>query len=1175
LWTGCPINDQNMAITLQLKTDETGGISAFHEGRLLAGPTARAELPALEFLQANPFDQGMVLTAALGGHGALARLMTADPDNLILLEADKPAGAIPWEFAAVPGNQLLGCMYGLLRLVEQDGALPATPDEDLAEPGPPQFITLAADPLVDKQGRPREGYRLNTGNEPKAIRRTLAESKRALQARRIPPTRQALHRSLQRGPAVLRLVCHGGVIETKEHGPLAVLFLEDDDGVEEPLLGRDLVAMSPAGNLRLLLLGGCHTAKGDQVQLAQTLVGNGIPAAAGTHSPFPHPLSDALAADLYAALLAGSHLGEALRQARLALLAIDAGAAGLPAGCVNSEGWRPLPLKMGHSEVHILKSTVRTSWPREIRPPRKLYGRNGELHRLAQMYNQKRSVVTVIGSGGVGKTALAANFAERFAWRWPQGAFEMSFAGGKPDAARFRRELIRALFDDAAAQELSMIPAESQSKSIVDALRKWDGLLLLDSYDSILQALVEPDAEQVAREIHHLVSQLAANGANLLLTSRRSPAALPNETLFPGEDHSLEGLPLNPAARLFLDRSSRAREANAPHRQLARDVAQTTDGHPLAIHLLAGEFDRSEVEPADFLAGWVPELVAAELTGAESEGEALTSQGLTLRVAFERSYGRLPEALQERLRALSIFPFPFLAEGAALVWGMTAEEEYVAAAGHDLSLLAEAGLLDVSGASDDASDDGNLPTTYQLHQALLPEINRLVTGDERPALRSGVAAYGAWLARRGDEETDRERDLLRLSSSALEAATGELEGTERLWHLRRLAWLHIAYGETQAAYNLLLLAWPDGIPPPDPEEDREQASIISNLHYELAQICTGRGELDRALSLYEESVQLTERIGNLEGKSAALSGAAGIHMARENWEAAEEKLVESLNLAEQLNWTEAVAADTVKLGQVAQARGDLEMSLERYHEGLALYEQLDMPHETERLEELIATLPASAVSEPPEVSRLAQLAAEARTAAQNGRFDRAVEVQKEAVALAREHDDSRDSLVALTVQLYYLAIYQGRVKAYGEAVGALEEAYDLARRTGYEQIERIREALEGARESAAQSPEEQAELKAVAARRQMDNIADQTRDAAIAALRGEVDRETLAARLDDVVARAGKEAPGSPRAELATFVGATAALLRGEPAPAVPDAYTNHMKAIEKVAKELEQEPGA
>jgi hypothetical protein len=91
-----------MAITLQLRTDENGGITAFYNGRLLAGPTMPADLPALELLLNEPFEQGIALTEALGGHGALAKLMSADPDNLILLDADGPAGAIPWEFASVP-----------------------------------------------------------------------------------------------------------------------------------------------------------------------------------------------------------------------------------------------------------------------------------------------------------------------------------------------------------------------------------------------------------------------------------------------------------------------------------------------------------------------------------------------------------------------------------------------------------------------------------------------------------------------------------------------------------------------------------------------------------------------------------------------------------------------------------------------------------------------------------------------------------------------------------------------------------------------------------------------------------------------------------------------------------------------------------------------------------------
>jgi hypothetical protein len=55
--------------------------------------------------------------------------------------------------------------------------------------------------------------------------------------------------------------------------------------------------------------------------------------------------------------------------------------------------------------------------PPEVLAPKPLLGRNRALYDLARLYSAGKHVVTIAGTGGIGKTALAASFAERFAWR--------------------------------------------------------------------------------------------------------------------------------------------------------------------------------------------------------------------------------------------------------------------------------------------------------------------------------------------------------------------------------------------------------------------------------------------------------------------------------------------------------------------------------------------------------------------------------------------------------------------------------------------------------------------------------------------------------------------------------------------------------------------------------------
>jgi ATP/maltotriose-dependent transcriptional regulator MalT len=219
----------------------------------------------------------------------------------------------------------------------------------------------------------------------------------------------------------------------------------------------------------------------------------------------------------------------------------------------------------------------------------------------------------------------------------------------------------------------------------------------------------------------------------------------------------------------------------------------------------------------------------------------------------------------------------------------------------------------------------------------------------------------------------------------------------------------------------------------------------------MAQVFLTRGDLDRALALLEESLQLDEQLGDKKGKAASLGQMANILMAQGEWAEAERVLQDSLQLARAAGSASDVAFAAVKLGQVAEARHDRATALACYRDGLAIFERLGMP-EARQVRQMIADLEGGGA--PP-------------------------------------------------------------------APGA------------------------------------------AARREQIEALAAQARDAALAALRGEIERGPLAERLADLAAQAADgEEPGSPWDELAGYLRAVAALLRGEPAPPVPAAYAAHLAAL-------------
>ena len=104
-------------------------------------------------------------------------------------------------------------------------------------------------------------------------------------------------------------------------------------------------------------------------------------------------------------------------------------------------------------------------------------------------------------------------------------------------------------------------------------------------------------------------------------------------------------------------------------------------------------------------------------------------------------------------------------------------------------------------------------------------------------------------------------------------------------------------------------------------------------------------------------------------------------------------------------------------------------------------------------------------------------------------------------------------------------------------------------------------------ERAAYAAESEDAASAADRRRQIDELADQARDGAIAAQRGQTNRQALIARIEAVANQAAEgEAPGSPWDALATYLRAVVALLRGEPMPPVPEVYAAHVAAIREAA---------
>lgn len=289
------------------------------------------------------------------------------------------------------------------------------------------------------------------------------------------------------------------------------------------------------------------------------------------------------------------------------------------------------------------------------------------------------------------------------------------------------------------------------------------------------------------------------------------------------------------------------------------------------------------------------------------------------------------------LAALSLFPAPFFAEGAALLWEVPLEESGMAPAPIHARLdeLVKAGLLQV----DDWFSGNDQPALYAIDPARQASLRAHLSGDDRGRLAFGYAAYANWLVSRVYQFADDGATLDRLAApwmdTLVEQASHQPDAV-RPWYCWRLAVVAGRLGRRAEAAALLHQAEIDATTQGDDK-------VLARVWLERGHASLAAGDMTAALQDYTQSLALRERLGDLQGKAITVSAMAALHMQRGAWDAAAAASGEALAIARQLGEPGDVAFQLVKIGQAAAARGDLERARADYLEALAIFEGAQMP----------------------------------------------------------------------------------------------------------------------------------------------------------------------------------------------------------------------------------------
>jgi predicted ATPase len=261
-------------------------------------------------------------------------------------------------------------------------------------------------------------------------------------------------------------------------------------------------------------------------------------------------------------------------------------------------------------------------------------------------------LVTLTGSGGIGKTRLAVAVGERLDDRYPAGAVFV------PLAAVAEPELV--LVSIASAVGADVARTQSPLDALVEHFGDAPVLLVLDNLERVVAA---------ARDLEEVLTR--CSGVKILATSRIAlrlrgereypvPAlALPSAS----GDLRVEELASSPAIALFVDRARAVRPDFALTAENARAVAEISrrlEGVPLAIELAAA---RTRLLDPDALLARLETSLNATGTGPVD----LPERQRTLRATIEWSVGLLDEPERAMLSTLAVFVDGWTIEAATRV----------------------------------------------------------------------------------------------------------------------------------------------------------------------------------------------------------------------------------------------------------------------------------------------------------------------------------------------------------------------------------------------------------------------------------------------------------------------------------------------------------------------------
>ncbi len=763
---------------------------------------------------------------------------------------------------------------------------------------------------------------------------------------------------------LLHLTGHAG-IDQRQQPPVPVFITETETGDRRDATAADIAQALGRQFPPLVFLSGCQTGEGrnGMPAMARSLVQAGARAVLGWGRPVYDTDATAAAAAIYRGLAAGRSLVDALRVAYGELMR--------PLETGRSPEWYLLRLFVGGDLTPAIGPLVTAPRsPGRLRAPkaslvgqfldpnrqtvqvptrREFVGRRRWLQRGLRVLRDRESVgVWLQGMGGLGKSSIAARLCDRL------DQFQRVVIVGRLDLPRFVRETARGLpREQRELLEDDRDPLDYRLECLFNARADQPPFLwVFDDFENCLELRngtyqLQPAAAEILEAIATAIDRQAFDQPHKLLITTRydiDPALRDRLRL---RHLGIDGFRDGDARKLRERLPGFSNPAATLPRSLVERAWQLGDGNPRLWRWLdrllsgLGRLDESgkiTIDPQGASDRPDPDTLSALLDRLAQQPDELREQVLAATL-----WDWVDQDLHHLLQRAAIYelPVPPAAIDPLLTDIPAAASRLVRAQSLGLLERSPAGelrvprILPLDLPSPPPQELAALAcqTLYRLwweaadssteEQGL--EIHRLALLGQESEI---AATIGARLGHNWNDKS-RFREAVELCRSTLDVAPDY-----RVFHA--LARSQQQLGDVAAALANYQTAL-DSCPATTATETYERAAIIHNL----AILLMHQGEIEQAVTLYQQSLEIWEQIGDIQGKATTLHQLGIFYAERGEIEQAITLFHQSLELKEKIGHILGKTATLHCLGNIYANLGEMKKAITFYQQSLALQEQID------------------------------------------------------------------------------------------------------------------------------------------------------------------------------------------------------------------------------------------